>query len=84
MTRRLTWPLIIVVVITLFPLPTTAAPAHQQAPCAEVYTVQASDWLSKIADKFLGDRRAFPAIVAATNKLQETDKTFALIAFRLA
>jgi len=35
--------------------------------CQQDYTVQADDWLSKIADKFYGDVLAFPAIVEATN-----------------
>jgi hypothetical protein len=35
--------------------------------CETDYSVQADDWLSKIADKFYGDVLAFPAIVEATN-----------------
>ena len=35
--------------------------------CQQDYTVQADDWLSKIADKFYGDVLAFPAIAQATN-----------------
>ncbi|MCB0182386.1 MAG: rhamnose ABC transporter substrate-binding protein, partial [Anaerolineae bacterium] len=35
--------------------------------CDEDYSVQADDWLSKIADKFYGDVLAYPAIVDATN-----------------
>ncbi|MEW5958706.1 MAG: alpha/beta hydrolase [Chloroflexota bacterium] len=39
------------------------------APLAgcEDYVVQADDWLSKIAEKFLGDVLAYPAIAEATN-----------------
>lgn len=45
---------------------------HDKAMMAEVscqqdYTVQADDWLSKIAEKFYGDILAFPAIAEATN-----------------
>ena len=32
-----------------------------------VYTVQAADWLSKLADKYYGDAAAWPAIWLATN-----------------
>lgn len=47
--------------------------------CAEVYTVQADDWLSKVADKLLGDLLAYPAIVEATNQQHQHDATFAQI-----
>ncbi len=33
----------------------------------ENYTVQADDWLSRIAERFLGDILAYPAIAEATN-----------------
>ena len=32
-----------------------AIPAYAQADCDSTYTVQADDWLSRIADRFLGD-----------------------------
>ncbi|MCL4295554.1 MAG: hypothetical protein KJ077_07495 [Anaerolineae bacterium] len=35
--------------------------------CQQDYTVQADDWLSKIAEKFYGDVLAYPAIAQATN-----------------
>ena len=54
-------------------------PAAAPATCAEVYIVQVNDWLSKIANKFLGDDTAYPAIIEATNQLYEQDKTFAHI-----
>lgn len=38
---------------------------HQEA--GQEYTVQADDWLSKLAEKFYGDPLAYPAIVEATN-----------------
>ncbi len=56
-----------------------AAPAAQSTPCAEFYTVQADDWLSKIADKFLGDALAYPAIFEATNQQHQLDAAFAQI-----
>lgn len=39
--------------------------AQEPMECEEVYTVQAGDWLSKIAEKYYGDPLAFPQIVAA-------------------
>jgi phosphonate transport system substrate-binding protein len=51
-----------------------AAPPPQDE--GETYVVQADDWLSKLADKFLGDVFAWPAIWAATNEMAETDDTY--------
>lgn len=45
--------------------------AQSPAECAETYTVQAGDWLSKIAEKYLGDPLAYPEIVALANVLAE-------------
>jgi 5'-nucleotidase len=50
-----------------------AAPAAEEATpagaggCTQDYVVQADDWLSKIAEKLLGDVQAYPAIFEATN-----------------
>jgi rhamnose transport system substrate-binding protein len=54
------------VLISLLVIP-TAALAQEAVACEEDYSVQADDWLSKIADKFYGDVLAFPAIFEATN-----------------
>jgi uncharacterized lipoprotein NlpE involved in copper resistance len=45
----------------------------------QAYTVQADDWLSKIAEKTYGDPLAYAAIVAATNTMAVQDNTFAPI-----
>lgn len=44
-------------------------PAMGQEPagCQVEYTVQSGDWLSKIADKYLGDIQNYTEIIAATN-----------------
>lgn len=42
----------------------------------QTYTVQADDWLSKIAEKTYGDPLAYAAIVAATNELAAQVSTF--------
>jgi len=53
-----------------------AAPSVQ---AGEEYTVQAGDWLSKIAEKYYGDVMAYPAIVDATNAKAAADDSFAAI-----
>ncbi|MEW5961773.1 MAG: rhamnose ABC transporter substrate-binding protein [Chloroflexota bacterium] len=57
-----------------------AAPSLQGVACAEDYSVQADDWLSKLADKFYGDILAYPAIFEATNAAAATDSSYATIA----
>ena len=55
------------------------APGHimaQGIACESEVTVQADDWLSKLADKFYGDALAFPAIVAATSSQAAVDDSF--------
>ncbi len=49
----------------------------QEITCEADVTVQADDWLSKIAEKFYGDPVAFPAIVAATNAKAAVDDSYA-------
>ena len=71
--------LAVAAVALLVPLTAWAAPVAQTPACAETYTVQADDWLSKIADKFLGDSLAYPAITAATNDARTADASFAAI-----
>jgi peptide/nickel transport system substrate-binding protein len=45
----------------------------------EEYTVQADDWLSKLADKFYGDVFSWPAIWLATNQKAAEDDSYANI-----
>ncbi len=78
--RLLHWFLAVVLLATLAPLAVVAEPPIQDDLCQEMYTVQADDWLSKIAAKFLGDMAAYPAIVAATNQQHAIDNTFAQVA----
>lgn len=57
-----------------------AAPPLQSAvACEQEVTVQADDWLSKIAEKVYGDVLSYPAIAAATNAKNAEDSTFAKI-----
>jgi phosphonate transport system substrate-binding protein len=71
MRRILSSLLVVVVLLTLISSVAMAAPPPQDE--GETYVVHADDWLSKLADKFLGDVFAWPAIWAATNQMAETD-----------
>jgi LysM repeat protein len=57
----------------------TPAQSPVAAGCAENYVVQASDTLSLVADKYLGDPQAFAQIVEATNTAADGNETFAAI-----
>jgi len=74
MKRLFSLTLVVVMLAVLVPA-VGAAPQAQ----GEEYIVRAGDWLSKLADKYLGDPMAYPAIVLATNKKHGTDATFAYI-----
>jgi molybdate transport system substrate-binding protein len=81
MAVLLNWMVVVSLLLSaLAPLSALAAPPAQEIACTEEYTVQADDWLSKIADKFLGDVLAFPAIFEATNQQHAADPAFAQIA----
>ncbi len=71
--------LIMMVLALLVPAATFAAPVHQAVACEEDYSVQADDWLSKLADKFYGDVFAYPAIFEATNAAVADDDSYASI-----
>lgn len=71
-------------ILTILLLAGLLAPGVQaappaQAPEGEVYTVQAGDWLSRIAEKYYGDILAYPRIVEATNDRAAEDNTFSRI-----
>ncbi|RMF00285.1 MAG: extracellular solute-binding protein [Chloroflexi bacterium] len=59
----------------------TAVPGYAQdgPQCDDIYTVQADDWLSKIAERNFGTILAFPAIVDATNAAANVDESFTKI-----
>jgi ribose transport system substrate-binding protein len=70
-------PLLVVLslMLLLFPQVTrAAAPA-----CAKDYSVQADDWLSKLADKEFGGVSTYPALALATNMKHAEDPSYALI-----
>jgi heat shock protein HslJ len=59
-----------------------ATPSAAQEPiaCESDYTVQAGDWLSKIAEEHYGDVSLYPAIVWATNVRSASDEGYATVA----
>ena len=67
--------LLMIALILAVPAASSAAPLYQ----GEAYTVQADDWLSKLADKFLGDVLAYPAITNYTNQKNAEDSSYAKI-----
>jgi len=66
-------------ILGALPMMVTAAPPIQTASCDQEHTVQTDDWLSKLAEKYMGDKMSYPAIVDATNRMHESDKRFAQI-----
>ncbi len=70
-------PITLILVLAALPLVTRAAPPAQTG--GQEYTVQAGDWLSKIAEKYYGDRLAYSVIVAATNAKAAEDSSFSAI-----
>jgi len=83
--RLITITVLIALLLALVPVSAFAAPPSQEGgmvesvPCAEDYTVQLADWLSNLADRFLGDPLAYPAIVLATNLAAVSDSSYAVI-----
>ncbi len=63
----------LVAVAVLAGLLSTQTLAQEPLPCENVYTVQAGDWLSKIAEKYYGDALAFSQIVEASNAQSDDD-----------
>lgn len=70
-------PLLVVFSVMLFALPQVT---HAAAPaCAKDYSVQADDWLSKIAEKEFGSVSSYPALAIATDMKHAEDASYALI-----
>ncbi len=67
---------LLALLLAIVPATVGAAPPQQDG---EDYTVQANDWLSKLADKFYGDVNAYWAIMAATNQAHGKDASYAKI-----
>jgi simple sugar transport system substrate-binding protein len=77
MTKRLFNALLIVSMLAVF-VPVVAAAPPAQAK-GQDYVVVKDDWLSKLADKYLGNQLSYPAIVALTNEKAAKDSSYATI-----
>jgi rhamnose transport system substrate-binding protein len=80
MLKNFTKLMTIVLLVALLVPTATAALAQETVACEQDYSIQADDWLSKLADKFYGDPLAYPAIFDATNAIAQTDSKYATIA----
>lgn len=72
--------LLTVTSVALMGAPLAQARTNAQTGCVETYTVVAGDLLSSLALKYLGDLKAYPQIVQATNNAGKTDTSFKTIA----
>ncbi len=76
MRKFLTVAILFALLLTIIPASLVAAAPPAQG---EDYTVQADDWLSKLADKFYGDVNAYWAIMSATNQANAEDPSYVKI-----
>jgi raffinose/stachyose/melibiose transport system substrate-binding protein len=74
--RLLSVVLAITMLAVFVPVVATAPPAQGGG---QDYVVVKDDWLSKLADKYLGNQLSYPAIVALTNDKAAKDSTYAKI-----
>jgi hypothetical protein len=77
MTKKLFNLLVIISMLMIFVPVVAAAPPAQDK--GQDYIVAKDDWLSKLADKYLGNALSYPAIVALTNEKAATDSSYAKI-----
>ena len=76
MSKKLLNLLLVIVMLAVFVPTTLAAPSAQEG---QDYVVVADDWLSKLADKYLGNPLAYWAIVEYSNKKHAEDASYAEI-----
>jgi multiple sugar transport system substrate-binding protein len=69
--------LVIISILAIVVPVAVAAPPPQDG--GQDYTVVADDWLSKLADKYMGNVFAYPAIMALTNEKAATDSSYTII-----
>ena len=77
MSKKLLNLLLVVMMLAVLVPTTLAAPPAQEE--GQDYIVVADDWLSKLADKYLGNPFAYPAIVHYTNQKNAEDVSYAKI-----
>ncbi len=68
--------LVMMMLAVLVPTALAAPPAQEEG---QDYIVVADDWLSKLADKYLGNPYAYPAITHYTNQKHAEDDSYAKI-----
>ncbi len=71
--------LYLLMVIALLAAVAPAAVAAPPKAEGQAYTIQKDDWLWKLAEKYLGDPYAYPALALATNAKHAQDDSYALI-----
>src|SRR5512136_700961 len=71
--------LVVVVSLLLGILAPVAAAAPPAQAKGQDYVVVKDDWLSKLADKYLGNQLSYPAIMALTNAKADKDDSYARI-----
>jgi nucleoid-associated protein YgaU len=67
---------LVVAALLIATVGTAAAAPNAAVTCDQTYTVTAGDWLSKIADQFLGNVKAYYAIMGFTNQKALEDSTY--------
>lgn len=77
MAKRILLSVIVTIALLAALVPVANAAPPLQA--GQAYTVQKDDWMWKLADKYLGDKYAYPAIAIATNAKHAEDSTYAFI-----
>jgi branched-chain amino acid transport system substrate-binding protein len=77
MSKKLLNVLLVIMVLAVFVPTALAAPPAQEE--GQDYVVVADDWLSKLADKYLGNPLAYPAITHYTNQKNKEDSSYAKI-----
>ncbi len=77
MNKKLLNLLLVVMMLAVLVPTTLAAPPVQEG--GQDYVVVADDWLSKLADKYLANPLAYPAITKYTNQKWKEDSSYAKI-----
>ncbi len=75
----LTLPVFLTLFVAFQAVAYAAPPLQGDVLCEQEVTVQADDWLSKIAEKVYGDVFAYPALAEATNAQHAGDDSFPMI-----
>jgi|GEM_PF-533262 len=71
--------IVLVMGLLLAVIPAAGLAQEGDQPQGQEYTIQKDDWLSKLADKYLGNVLAYDAIVEATNEMAAADDKFTAI-----